>query len=55
MPLRKLVLEAGSLDTKGLEAAGLEAGCMAEFAAWRFGSAIWMGCLEDWKLDRLED
>ena len=55
MPHRKLVLGPGSLEARGLEAAGSEASWMAGFAAWRFGSTIRLGCLEDWKLDRLED
>ena len=55
MPLRKLVLEPGSFEATGLEAAGSEASWIAGFAAWRFGSTIWMDGLEDWKIDRLED
>ena len=55
MPLRKLVLEAGSLETRGLEAAGSEASWIAGFGAWRLGSTIRLDGLEDWRLDRLED
>ena len=68
MPLRKLVLDAGSLEASSLEAAGSEASWMAVLAAWRFAKydmdgwlarlgARWAGGLEDsgrsWKI--LED